>query len=136
MAPSSLVLISNLQDATSMTEDDFVAMGKQAGKTLRVRTDTGLPSSSKQTGVVAKWVDARGFGFIQPDDGSEQVFVHYKALQDGRDSLTKGEKVQYVRGDFSPAVQLVAVALPVASLKLEHGILEDGSYLVGFLVPT
>ena len=47
------------------------------------------------TGVVSKWIDDRGFGFIQPDDGGEQVFVHMKALWDGNDYLTQGEIVQY-----------------------------------------
>eukprot|EP00419_Tripos_fusus_P056328 CAMPEP_0172814210 /NCGR_PEP_ID=MMETSP1075-20121228/11117_1 /TAXON_ID=2916 /ORGANISM="Ceratium fusus, Strain PA161109" /LENGTH=155 /DNA_ID=CAMNT_0013653997 /DNA_START=64 /DNA_END=529 /DNA_ORIENTATION=+ len=47
------------------------------------------------TGVVKKWNGDRGFGFIAPDDGSEEVFVHFKCLQDGNDYLTEGEAVQY-----------------------------------------
>ena len=47
------------------------------------------------TGVVKKWNGDRGFGFLTPDDGGDEVFVHMKALQDGNDYLTEGEAVEY-----------------------------------------
>ncbi|NTJ66297.1 cold-shock protein [Agrobacterium rhizogenes] len=48
------------------------------------------------TGTV-KWFDAgRGFGFIQPDDGSTDVFVHISAVERaGFRSLADGQKVSY-----------------------------------------
>eukprot|EP00409_Alexandrium_fundyense_P004119 CAMPEP_0185900888 /NCGR_PEP_ID=MMETSP0196C-20130402/326_1 /TAXON_ID=2932 /ORGANISM="Alexandrium fundyense, Strain CCMP1719" /LENGTH=80 /DNA_ID=CAMNT_0028619437 /DNA_START=118 /DNA_END=356 /DNA_ORIENTATION=+ len=46
-------------------------------------------------GVVKKWFGDKGFGFITPDDGSEDVFVHMKALQDGNDYLSEGESVEF-----------------------------------------
>ncbi|SCB49860.1 cold-shock protein [Rhizobium multihospitium] len=48
------------------------------------------------TGTV-KWFDAgRGFGFIQPDDGSTDVFVHISALERaGMRALKDGQKVSY-----------------------------------------
>ncbi|GAC1046369.1 cold-shock protein [Rhizobium sp. No.120] len=44
-----------------------------------------------------KWLDAgRGFGFIQPDDASTDVFVHISALErDGISALKDGQKVSY-----------------------------------------
>merc|ERR1711956_141000 len=47
------------------------------------------------TGVVKKWNGDRGFGFIAPDDGSEELFVHMRALQNGHDYLTDVEAVEY-----------------------------------------
>ena len=44
-----------------------------------------------------KWFNpARGFGFIQPDDGSKDVFVHISALErSDLDGLSEGQKVQF-----------------------------------------
>lgn len=48
------------------------------------------------TGTV-KWFNAtKGFGFIKPDDGSADVFVHISALEKaGISALTEGQKVSF-----------------------------------------
>ena len=48
------------------------------------------------TGTV-KWFNAiKGFGFIQPDDGGADVFVHISAVERaGMRSLSEGQKVQF-----------------------------------------
>ena len=48
------------------------------------------------TGTV-KWFNGqKGFGFIQPDDGSKDVFVHISAVeQAGLTSLGEGQKISY-----------------------------------------
>jgi CspA family cold shock protein len=48
------------------------------------------------TGTV-KWFNAtKGFGFIQPDDGAQDVFVHISAVQRaGLASLQDGQKIEY-----------------------------------------
>jgi CspA family cold shock protein len=45
-----------------------------------------------------KWFNAeKGFGFIAPDDGSADIFVHYSAIQSqGYRSLEENQKVEYV----------------------------------------
>ncbi|MBI2509416.1 MAG: cold-shock protein [Betaproteobacteria bacterium] len=44
-----------------------------------------------------KWFNAaKGFGFIQPDDGSKDVFVHISAVErSGLGTLKEGQKVQF-----------------------------------------
>jgi CspA family cold shock protein len=48
------------------------------------------------TGTV-KWFNGqKGYGFIQPDDGSKDVFVHISAVERaGMSSLNEGQKVSY-----------------------------------------
>lgn len=52
--------------------------------------------SDRFVGTV-KWFDARkGYGFIGPDDGSEDVFVHFSAIQgSGFKTLAEGQSVSF-----------------------------------------
>jgi cold shock protein len=48
------------------------------------------------TGTVKWFSDEKGFGFITPDDGSKDLFVHQTAIVgDGFRSLTEGAKVEF-----------------------------------------
>jgi len=54
------------------------------------------------TGTIKWFDDRKGFGFIEPDGGGEDVFVHFSALQgEGYKTLEEGQQVQFeiVKGD-------------------------------------
>lgn len=48
------------------------------------------------TGTVKFFNESKGYGFIQPDDGSKDVFVHISAVErSGLRSLMEGQKVSF-----------------------------------------
>lgn len=54
----------------------------------------------RTTGTVKFFNTAKGFGFITPEDGSKDVFVHATALEAaGIHSLNEGDKVSFVLED-------------------------------------
>ena len=51
-------------------------------------------------GTVKWFNDSKGFGFITPDEGEKDCFVHYSAIQgDGFKSLAEGDRVEFEMGE-------------------------------------
>jgi len=51
--------------------------------------------TGKSTGIALRW-NEKGFGFIKPDDGGEDVFCHFSSITDGK-ALREGDKVGFVK---------------------------------------
>ncbi len=51
------------------------------------------------TGIVKWFNSSKGYGFIAPDDGSDDLFIHHSEIKtEGYASLDEGQKVQYEVG--------------------------------------
>ena len=71
--------------------------------------------SNRYNGTV-KWFNSeKGFGFIQLEDGSKDIFVHYREIAEtgyGRVSLEENQKVSFLignneKGDFAQSVEKI-----------------------------
>jgi cold shock protein len=81
-------------------------------------------------GTVKWFNDAKGFGFIEPDDGSGDVFAHFSAVQmEGFKTLKQGSRVSYdvvqgPKGNLAQNIQPLetpATADRAASSQVVHG---------------
>jgi cold shock protein len=72
-------------------------------QSLNLQTMGGFPTRvsikdaiDMATGTVKWFNDAKGYGFITPDDGSEDLFAHFSAIQmNGFKTLKEGQKVSF-----------------------------------------
>lgn len=68
------------------------------------------------TGVVKWFNNAKGFGFVSPDGGGDDVFAHFSAIEmDGYKSLRQGQKVEFdvshgPKGLFAQKIRLSIAA--------------------------
>jgi CspA family cold shock protein len=64
------------------------------------------------TGVVKWFSDEKGFGFITPDDGGKDAFVHFSGIAgDGFRTLAEGARVSYEVSDGAKGPQATNVQL-------------------------
>ena len=84
-------------------------VGKYVSTWLRLAYNLGA-QRMRTTGTVKWFNDQKGFGFITPEDGSKDCFVHHSAIQaEGFKTLPEGGKVEFdiVEGAKGPAAENV-----------------------------
>jgi len=63
-----------------------------------------------QSGTVKWFNNAKGYGFIVPEDGSEDIFVHYSTIDGtGFKTLKEGQSVQFEALDSPRGIQTTRV---------------------------
>jgi CspA family cold shock protein len=64
----------------------------------------------RKRGVVKWFSRLKGYGFILPDDGDREVFVHYTAIEgEGYRNLFEGDRVEFLEVDLGKGPQARAV---------------------------
>jgi cold shock protein len=62
------------------------------------------------TGTVKWFNEAKGFGFITPDDGGEDLFIHHTKIDmEGFRSLKQGQKVEFQTGEGRRGIEATNV---------------------------
>jgi CspA family cold shock protein len=69
-------------------------------RTGEIRVEPAPDGDGRATGAVRWFSQEKGYGFLAPDDGGEDVFVRFSAISgEGFRTLTAGQRVTYVLGD-------------------------------------
>jgi CspA family cold shock protein len=93
--------------AAELTEDDLAlikqGVGDKSSRPASAAAETGdaggeVPSG-EQPGAVVTYFEAKGFGFLRPDDGGRDIFFHVSRLVEGlATDLRPGTRVLYELG--------------------------------------
>jgi len=102
----NLAMPAEAQPATGWTEADLALIKQGVGdKTSRQSSAPGESAESneaptgEQAGSVVTYFDAKGFGFLRPDDGGRDIFFHVSRLAEGlATELKPGARVLYELG--------------------------------------
>jgi len=87
----------------------------------------GRGRDGKISGTVTAWRNDRGFGFIRPNDGGADIFVHVRELHDGN-ALRTGSDVQFEEGYDEKARKPQAVRVTGAIRERSFQRDEPGGY--------
>ena len=100
--------IGDLPDAAAQVRERIES--RQYGTFRDSDTNSEKEYGMRTVGKVKWFNNAKGFGFITPDEGERDCFVHHSAIQgEGFKSLTEGERVEFdlVDGEKGPAAENV-----------------------------
>ena len=102
-----LKIPSDTQTPTEWTEADLALIKQGVGdKSSRAQTSgdsadssSGEAPAGEQSGSVVTYFEAKGFGFLRPDDGGRDIFFHVSRLAEGlATDLRPGTRVLYELG--------------------------------------
>lgn len=96
---------------TRVSDTRILAARVRAGAPLADRRQGSV--QMRTTGTVKWFNDAKGFGFISPEDSQRDCFVHHSAIQaEGFKTLAEGDRVEFdlVEGPKGPAAANVVRA--------------------------
>jgi CspA family cold shock protein len=117
-----LKIPSEIQPATEWTEADLAlikqGVGDKSGRPAQSAAEagdaSGEPPSGEQTGAVVTYFEAKGFGFLRPDDGGRDIFFHVSRLAEGlATDLRPGARVIYELG-MDRAGKMAASSIRIA----------------------
>ena len=102
----NLQMPAETQGPTELTEDDLALIKQGVGdKTSRPQNSAeaadggGDAPAGEQAGSVVTYFEAKGFGFLRPDDGGRDIFFHVSRLAEGlATDLRPGTRVLYELG--------------------------------------
>jgi cold shock protein len=65
----------------------------------------------KSKGTIKFFNSQKGFGFITPENGGKELFVHANNVQGDTNALREGQKVEYVEGQGRKGPEAIEVSL-------------------------
>jgi CspA family cold shock protein len=102
----NLKMPSDAKPAAELTDDDLAlikqGVGDKSSRASSASSETGeggeVPTG-EQPGAVVTYFEAKGFGFLRPDDGGRDIFFHVSRLVEGlATDLRPGTRVLYELG--------------------------------------
>jgi len=93
--------------------------GPQADHLLPLGAEAaGRPGASDGADGTVSWYDAdKGFGFVTPDVGADDIFVHVRSLPGGLAELVEGDRVTYDVGQSDKGLQARSIQLVAGSAQ-------------------
>jgi cold shock protein len=101
--PPSSVLAARRQAAASAAPVDtpprfqhVPCKENRATAQVQGSVTTEADQMARETGTVERFMDDKGFGFVKPDSGGKDVFVHHSAIEGtGFKSLSQGDRIEF-----------------------------------------